>query len=120
MIIILDIPNYEFDNDIKDKFQDFFHRVYADIADPESIMCGNYERETAEMFLASFKRAAYLPKDMTNGDVIQAIFPNAPIDTELYTNYVMVKLDYHTQYDGGLMFDKEWWNAPYKKENKYD
>lgn len=52
----------------------------------------------------------------TNGDVIQAIFPNAPIDTESYTNYVMVKLDYHTQYDGGLMFDKEWWNAPYKKE----
>lgn len=57
------------------------------------------------------------PENPTNGDVIQAIFPNAPIDTELYTNYVMVKLDYHTQCDGGLMFDKDWWNVPYKKEN---
>ena len=59
-----------------------------------------------------------IPDDATNGDVIKAIFPNAPIDTELYTNYVMVKLDYHTQYDGGLMFDKDWWNAPYRVESE--
>lgn len=59
-----------------------------------------------------------IPENPTNGDMIKAIFLNAPIDTELYTNYVMVKLDYHTQYDGGLMFDKDWWNAPYRVESE--
>ena len=112
MIIILDIPNYEFDNDIKDKFQDFFHRVYADIADPESIMCGNYERETAEMFLVSFKRAAYLPKDMTNGDMIKALFPNEDFHVGRERN------NRNVIYKGDNTFCKlDWWNAPHKKES---
>lgn len=60
--------------------------------------------------------AIEIPDTATNGDVIKALFPDAPIDTELYTYYVTVKLDYHAQNDGGLMFDKGWWNAPYKGE----
>ena len=28
---------------------------------------------------------------------------------------VEVKLEYHNQYDTGLLFDKKWWNAPYRK-----
>jgi hypothetical protein len=24
-------------------------------------------------------------------------------------------LPYHSKYDTGLLFDKEWWNAPYKR-----
>lgn len=102
MIIILDIPNYEFDNDIKDKFQDFFHRIYADIADPESIMCGNYERETIEMFLASFKHAAYLPNDITNGDMVKTLF-GKDISNEC--------IDYLCK----IRKCGDWWNAPYKK-----
>lgn len=66
MKIILDIP-CDFSEDAQDKFQDFFHRVHADIANEHSIMCGNYERETVEMFLHSFNNATYLA-DMTNGE----------------------------------------------------
>ena len=63
MIVLLNIPNYEFDNDIKDKFQDYFNRVKQDIAD--GTLCGNYELETTDMFLASFKRLQVLPDNAT-------------------------------------------------------
>jgi hypothetical protein len=54
----------------------------------------------------------------TNGDMIKAIFPHASINYYMYC--VEVKLDYHGQDDTGLLFDKGWWNAPYKtrEENK--
>jgi hypothetical protein len=48
----------------------------------------------------------------TNGDVIEAMFPHAEI--RYYMFCVEVKLGYRGQYDTGLLFDKEWWNAPYK------
>jgi hypothetical protein len=51
----------------------------------------------------------------TNGDMIEAMFPYAKICTSYYTYCVEVKLKYHTQYDTGLLFDKNWWNAPYKR-----
>ena len=63
----------------------------------------------------------FIPNEATNGDVIMAMFPHAKIRTNYYTYYVEVKLEYHSQYDTGLLFDKEWWNAPYqqiKKKNK--
>lgn len=53
MIIKLEIPK-EFENDYKmDRFRDFFNRVMADM----SCVCGNYEKETAEMFLEQFEKA---------------------------------------------------------------
>ena len=52
MIVKLTIPQ-EFDIDYKnDKFKDFFSRVLCDIE--KGTLCGNYEKETAEMFLAAF------------------------------------------------------------------
>lgn len=60
MQIVIDIPNYEFDNDIADKFQDYFSRVKADISNGD--VCGNYELETTDMFLSAFKRLKVLPK----------------------------------------------------------
>ena len=57
MKIIIDIPN-EFTGDyIADKFKDFFSRVIADI-DCKGL-CGNYERETAEMFIKAFENSEY-------------------------------------------------------------
>lgn len=47
---------------------------------------------------------------MTNGDVIKAMFPNV----KYYATCVEVKLEYHSQYDTGLLFDKKWWNTQYK------
>ena len=95
MKAIIEIPNYEFDDDVKDRFQDYFNRVKADIAD--GTVCGNYELETTEMFLASFERMQVLPDIVTNGQVLKALFEeriyNALKDRMQHTN---------------------WWNAPYK------
>ena len=52
MKLIIDIPK-EFETDYKgDKFKDFFSRVLCDIE--KGVLCGNYEKETAEMFLKAF------------------------------------------------------------------
>lgn len=105
MKILLNIPNYEFNNDIADKFQDYFNRVKQDIAD--GTLCGNYELETTDMFLASFKRMQVLPDNATNGDMFMAMFPNATIEIRDNTVY--------TNIDNGAWFSLDWWNASYKK-----
>ena len=115
MEVLLNIPNYEFNNDVKDKFQDYFNRVKADIAN--GTLCGNYELETTDMFLASFKRMQVLPDNATNGDMIKAIFPNGDFHSKEtegdwwrinHDNRVCYEIDYRD-----LWFDEEWWNAPY-------
>lgn len=53
--LTIDIPG-EYERDfIADKFKDFFSRVIADINGDG--MCGNYEKEIAEMFLEAFDKA---------------------------------------------------------------
>jgi hypothetical protein len=53
-------------------------------------------------------------ENATNGDVIKVMFPYAKI--RYYITYVEIKLEkYYGQYDTGLLFDKNWWNAPYKR-----
>ena len=55
MKLTIDIPKgYERDF-ITDKFKDFFSRVIADM--DNSGLCGNYEKEIAEMFLEAFDNA---------------------------------------------------------------
>lgn len=52
MKLIIDIPT-EFETDYKgDKFKDFFSRVLCDIE--KGVLCGRYEKETAEKFLKAF------------------------------------------------------------------
>ena len=52
MKLIIDIPT-EFETDYNgDKFKDFFSRVLCDIE--KGVLCGSYEKETAEMFLKAF------------------------------------------------------------------
>ena len=47
---MIEIPK-EFEVDFKtDKFKDFFSRAITDM----NCLCGNYERETAEMFIKAF------------------------------------------------------------------
>ena len=53
--LTIDIPR-EYERDfIDDKFKDFFSRVIADI--DCSGLCGNYEKEIAEMFIEAFDKA---------------------------------------------------------------
>lgn len=55
-----------------------------------------------------------IPEGATNGDMIKTMFPNAKVNNTKYSYVVEVKLPYHTIHDTGLLFDKDWWNAPYK------
>ena len=56
MRIIIDIPE-QFESDYKgDMFKDFFSRVMCDIQD--GTLCGNYEKETVEMFLKAFDESS--------------------------------------------------------------
>lgn len=67
MKLTIDIPR-EYERDfIADKFKNFFSRVIADIN--YDGMCGNYEREIAEMFLEAFDKAI-LGKINPNANVI--------------------------------------------------
>jgi hypothetical protein len=53
--LTIDIPR-EYERDfIADKFKDFFSRVITDM--DYSGLCGNYEKEIAEMFLEAFDNA---------------------------------------------------------------
>lgn len=101
MKVIIDIPNHEFDNDVKDKFQDYFRRVGIDIC--HGTMCGNYERETTDMFLASFKRLQVIPGNATNGDTLKIVFPNIEWE-EMHD----------LKGDKSIGCTNEFWNAPYK------
>lgn len=57
MKLTIDIPQ-EFEIDfIRDKFKDFFSRVITDIYNNDSGLCGQYEREIAEMFIKAFNEA---------------------------------------------------------------
>ena len=77
-----------------------------------------YEVDKVIDDVPTVKAIAIIPEGSTNGDVIKAVFPSAEIDENKYTYVVCVKLPYHTQYDTGLLFDKDWWNSPYKECEK--
>lgn len=61
MKFVIDIPDREFKGEIADHFQDFFMRLQAEIqhrlSSNDTLVCGNYELETVEMLLKSFKNA---------------------------------------------------------------
>lgn len=53
MKIAIEIPK-EYEIDFKaDKFKDFFSRVISDM----NCLCGNYEKEIAEMLIVTFNKA---------------------------------------------------------------
>lgn len=57
MKITIEIPE-EFEVDYrKDKFNDFFKRVEADIDYGSIVLCGQWEQEIAEMFITAFRRS---------------------------------------------------------------
>lgn len=66
MRIEIEIPK-EFESDyIGDKFKDFFSRVLCDIE--KGVMCGNYEKEIAEMFTKAFDESKTM--ELMQGDLI--------------------------------------------------
>jgi hypothetical protein len=75
-----------------------------------------YNFALSEMMGTPNANAISIPEGATNGDMIKAMFPDAKVNNTKYSYVVEVKLPYHSKYDTGLLFDKDWWNAPYKKE----
>ena len=116
MKVMIDIPK-EFEEDLKDNFQEFFNRIVADITyslnDEEPMCCGNYERETAEMFLSAFEKSTVIPDDATNVEVIKTMFPNAWNSSYIDSDN---KCTLYIDDDNELEVDVDWMNAPYKKE----
>lgn len=49
-----------------------------------------------------------VPKDVTNGDMIEIMFPNCVKDND-FCGAVITSLNGETQY-----WKSEWWNSPYK------
>ena len=61
-------------------------------------------------------RIVIIPKDATNGDMIKAMFPDSEIifkDGSYETT-----VDWHTKTHRCHLFDNDWWNSPYRKEQE--
>lgn len=69
MEIKINIPDNFVNDYIGDKFKDFFSRVIADIDNKG--MCGNYEKEIADMFIEAFDNSKDLSEINTNADRIR-------------------------------------------------
>ena len=64
MKVILDIDEEIFDNEVRNKFNDFWNRVIVDLADAKTNenfenLCGQLELETALTLQKAFKNAEY-------------------------------------------------------------
>lgn len=112
--LIIEVPDKELGIEIGDKFEDFFNRICAEITvrlnHNEELVCGTLEYETATILRKSFQNGVLLPTDATNGDAIKAMFPNI----DKYKNTLLE--------DGrkNVLFDDDWWNAPYKVGSEVD
>lgn len=91
MKVIIDIPN-DFTGDyIVDKFKDFFSRVITDI-DCKGL-CGNYEKEIAEMFIKAFEESE---DEYNNNNIYNKVIYNKALDdlrNELKDNYTEYTVD---------------------------
>ena len=77
----------------------------------EELNSGRFPVQDAYRLVAWVKNGTPLPKGATNGDIIKTLFPNAEINYGL-NGIVGVKFIHMT------VFDLDWWNAPYKREDK--
>ena len=77
--------------------------VYKNIKNGEDIEIhlGDYLVVKDEWASEIIRSGTPLPEDVTNGDVIKAMFPNS-----FFGDYVVM--------GENISFDIDWWNAPYK------
>lgn len=74
------------------------------------------EFQTYKLFLNIYNIIKDFPEDngfegMTNGDVIQALFPYVKIENTSFRTVIGTDLD-----KGVVPLSKNWWNAPYKAD----
>lgn len=58
--------------------------------------------------------AIEIPENATNGDMIKAMFPKAPIKYEEF----LIKIHFYEPAKIDITFHKCWWDAPYKENKK--
>lgn len=58
---------------------------------------------------------AEIPKDATNGDVIEALFSWIKSEKDYENSMVAILMSGHKGY---IHFDLEWWNAPWKGQEE--
>lgn len=74
MKIVIDIPK-EFEKDYtRDSFKEFFGRVMADM----NCLCGNYEKEIAEMFIRTFAESKELQNHIAIWEEMKNGLPKKP------------------------------------------
>ena len=79
--------------DIPEKIEEYI-KDYIPIGAGNNVFC--YPDEIVRMI----QNGIPIPENATNGDVIDAMFPNVEFVTDVF---------------GGFNFPKWWWNAPYQK-----
>lgn len=82
----------------------------------EWIALGEYNYTNATEYLR--KRIKVIPsaepyKGMTNGEVIETLFPNADIEYRKISVYVTI-----SPLTNLVIFDKDWWNSPYEPQER--
>lgn len=85
--------------------------------DEEAISVAIASLKTDEAYQLEYENRDFveIPKGMTNGEVIQAIFGSDNVFGFIHYVHLMAKVG--NWFNEGVVaeFDKEWWNAPYKK-----
>ena len=54
--------------------------------------------------------------NLTNGDMIKALFPNCEQKEHMNNGYFEMYFDNDLKNASYMRVSKDWWNAPYKKE----
>ena len=67
--------------------------------------------EAVQKAVEEFKQNnIWIPEGMTNGEVLQALFPSMKTEDTPFRPLI------GTDIDGGyVVFHRDWWNAPYQK-----
>lgn len=88
--------------DIDDKD---FHRVCQGYIDYSNTLDGRC--------LAAISEGTPISDNVTNGDVLKAMFPNIVVEEQSKDLFIVFNMDFQ-----GTPFYKVWWNAPYQKGGK--
>lgn len=83
------------------------------IIDIPKIWYDSIMNERSDVLNAEFiKNGIPLPEDVSNGDMIQAVFPNGDLH-DSYEHHVIYEVNY-----ADCRYNKDWWNAPYGRCDK--
>ena len=92
-------------------------RIVIELSEQDYRFACKYPEVLFGSYAKAIKNGTVLPDNPTNGDMIKATFPDTKVNTTKYSYVVEVKLPYHTEHDTGLLFDRDWWDAPYREDD---